>query len=223
MDALVIDSFKVVTTYRAGAWQRVLEDFNLTSRYPNLVHDIRYGSPIGNPPHLFKTFIPNNNMPSAIDHSDVIDKYISDEIVAGSVTGGLSIEDAHTFFGGHFRTAPMGVVEQNNKFRTAHNLSALDSDGYSTNSFLDPKYTRIAWHGAATMADKVSLFPFWKSYMLLFLLSDHLCSFLILEDLWSSSCLRTLFYLILLRSCVILVFEESSFPFMFEGFCYSPV
>ncbi|KAJ7576593.1 hypothetical protein C8J56DRAFT_729117, partial [Mycena floridula] len=85
------------------------------------------------------------NMPSADKHSHIINNYISEQIIAGRMAGGYSIEDALIFFNGHFRTAPMGVVEQNNKFRIVHNMSAIDSEGDSTNSWLDATDEPVGW------------------------------------------------------------------------------
>ncbi len=81
-DALVIESFAVITPYKADTWFQTLQRFNLLQKYPNLVHDILHGSPIGNPPLLHSTFIPKN-MPSAIANPQVIDDYLSEEIAAG--------------------------------------------------------------------------------------------------------------------------------------------
>ena len=59
-------SYNVVTTYRPGAWQQALQpDAGITHLYPNLVHDIIHGSPIGNPPldPILFTFITCSNLP----------------------------------------------------------------------------------------------------------------------------------------------------------------
>ncbi|KAK0467799.1 uncharacterized protein EV420DRAFT_1324569 [Desarmillaria tabescens] len=87
---------------------------------------------------------------------DIIDKYITDEIDAGRMYGGLSIEDAEIFFGGHFRTAPMAVIDEETKFRIVHNLSAKDKSGNSTNSWLDAQEKPTKWYTAAIFADAVS-------------------------------------------------------------------
>jgi len=52
--------YKVVTPYISTVWSRALVNVNLTDSYPNLVHDLSFGSPIGNPPPIDFTFIPNN-------------------------------------------------------------------------------------------------------------------------------------------------------------------
>ncbi len=155
-DALVIESFAVVTPCKASAWLDTLKRCNLLQKYPNIVHDITHGAPIGNPPLLTSTFIPKN-MPSASKHANIIDEYLAEEIEAGRMSASLTIEQARTFFGGHFRTAPMGVVEQDGKFRVIHNHSALDSEGVSTNSWLDASENPTKFYTAAQFADAVSL------------------------------------------------------------------
>ena len=48
------------TPYVVSAWKDALNSANLTDLFPNLIHDITYGSPIGNLPPLNTMFIPKN-------------------------------------------------------------------------------------------------------------------------------------------------------------------
>lgn len=153
---LAIEGEKVVTPYRAEAWRITLERCGLQQKYPNLVHDLIYGSPIGFPPPLLSNSIPHNSS-SASDHADIVDKYIADEIDAGRMFGGLSVEDAEVFFRGHFRTAPMAVIDEGTKYRVVHNLSAKDKNGNSTNSWLNVQEKPTKWYTAAMFADAVSV------------------------------------------------------------------
>ncbi|KAK0438526.1 uncharacterized protein EV420DRAFT_1221339, partial [Desarmillaria tabescens] len=93
------------------------------------------------------TFLPPN-MPSAEANPEIIENYLQDEIAAGQMGEGLSVEKAHVFFGGHFCTAPMGVVFDQQKPRIIHNLSAQDPEGSSTNSWLDAKDWPTCWYTA---------------------------------------------------------------------------
>jgi hypothetical protein len=159
-NALATDQMRVVTTYIPGAWTRALEECGLSQKYPFLVHDISFGSPIGNPPPLTYTFIPEN-MPSALEHPLVIEAFLDEERAAGRVSGPYTIEEAFVFFGGHFRTAPMGLVEKepgSSKWRMIRNLSAEDCFGTSTNGWLDAADDPITWYTCAAMADIVSVF-----------------------------------------------------------------
>lgn len=138
---------------RDGIWHYLLEC------YPNITHDLIYGSPIGNPPPLTYTFTPPN-MPSATEHSDMVDTHFLDELKAGRMSGPYTIEQAHTLFHGHFHTAPIGYIERPpgcGKWRMIQNLSACDHLGISTNDWLDVKDHPIKWHTCTIFANLVSL------------------------------------------------------------------
>ena len=96
-------------------------------------------------------------MPSALNNPEIIEKYLADEIAAGRMGEGLTVEEAHVFFGGHFCTAPMGVVFDQEKPRVIHNLSACDSEGSLMNSWLDAKDWPTKWYMAAMFEDAVSI------------------------------------------------------------------
>ncbi|KAK0440390.1 uncharacterized protein EV420DRAFT_1581758 [Desarmillaria tabescens] len=113
--------------------------YNLLDKYPNLVFDIAYSSPI------------------AEANPEIIENYLQDEIAAGRMGEGLSVEKAHVFFGGHFRTAPMGVVFDQQKPWIIHNLSAQDPEGSSTNSWLNAKDWLTRWYTASMYEEAVSV------------------------------------------------------------------
>ncbi|SJL16689.1 uncharacterized protein ARMOST_20218 [Armillaria ostoyae] len=154
--ALETEGKRVVTPYHADAWQQTLKKCGLQETYPNLVHDILYGAPIGFPPPLMQNFIPRNSS-SAMENEAVIDQYLQEEIAAGRMYGGLSIEDAEIFFGGHFRTAPLAVIDEGSKFHVVHNLSAKDGNGDSTNLWLNAKDNPTKWYTASMFADAQKL------------------------------------------------------------------
>jgi len=68
--------------YNPTSWHDALSNCDLSSYFPNLVHDITYGSPIGNPPALTSSFIPGN-LPSADLHPEIIDQELSVEVKSG--------------------------------------------------------------------------------------------------------------------------------------------
>ncbi|PBK86375.1 hypothetical protein ARMGADRAFT_1086553 [Armillaria gallica] len=92
-------------------------------------------------------------MPSTLENPDIIEKYLADEIAAGCMGRGLTIDEAHVFFGGHFRTVLIGVVFDQAKPHVIHNLSACDFDGSSTNSWLDAKDLPTKWYTATMFED----------------------------------------------------------------------
>jgi len=149
--------YKVVTPYISTAWSRALVDANLTDSYPNLVHDLSFGSPIGNPPLINFTFIPDN-LPSAKIQPDYITNLINEEVAAGRMDGPFSIRQAHTIYGGHFRTCPLGLVEKpgSTDLRMICHFSKEDQFGHSMNSWVDSDDFPTHWFTAAETANFVS-------------------------------------------------------------------
>src|SRR5882672_7662252 len=149
--------YKVITPYVPEAWRQALLDVDLTQNYPNLVHDLEFGSPIGNPPLIDFTFTPKN-LPSAEIMPDYITNLISGEVSAGHMDGPFSVEEAHLIYGGHFRTCPLGLVEKPGSvdLRMIRHFSKEDQFGRSTNSWLDSDDFPTHWFTVAETADFVS-------------------------------------------------------------------
>ena len=108
--ACAIDLGKVlyilVTPYFATAWKDALDSVNLSQSFPNLIHNITHGLPIGNSLPLLCTFIPDN-LSSANILPDIIQDKLQEEIAAGRMSGPFSIKAAHIIFDSHFRTSPI--------------------------------------------------------------------------------------------------------------------
>jgi len=73
------------TPYNPSVWLEVLTNSNLLSSFPNLVHNITYGSPIGNPPPFSKYFFLPPNLPSTIIHPELIDQELLTEVTVWSI------------------------------------------------------------------------------------------------------------------------------------------
>ena len=56
--SLLLVLYKAITPYKPDGWRWALSSAGLTHKFPNLVHDITYGAPIGNPPPLTHTSFP---------------------------------------------------------------------------------------------------------------------------------------------------------------------
>ena len=159
------------TPYIAEGFKTLLHQTGLTSRYPNIVLDITQGSPIGNPTAPTETFIPKN-MKTAHDMPHIIDEHIQEEISAGRMSGPFTVEEAHTIFGGHFRTTPLGLVQKepgSAKWRLVRNASKKDSCGVSVNSMLNSDDFPTRWGSAWMVAQYVSILSFlldcvWRTY-----------------------------------------------------------
>ena len=73
--------YKVHSPYVPEAWRLALNCTGLTQSFLNLVHDLTYGSPIGNPPPLGYTFIPPN-LKSADLNPVYMESIIQEELLA---------------------------------------------------------------------------------------------------------------------------------------------
>jgi hypothetical protein len=99
-------------------------------------------------------------MPSANLHLKIIDDFLLEEKEAGRMSGPFTVEEASFIFQGHFRTAPLGLVEKNPgsaNYRMIRNFSALDDSCTSTNDWLDAHKILIMWHTCYQFADCVSI------------------------------------------------------------------
>ena len=150
-----------MTPYIPGAWKQALADAYLTSAFPNLVHDITYGSLIGNPPPLLHTFIPKN-LASATLLPDIIENELLNETSSGRMSRPFSVEEAHVIFNGHFRTSPVGLVEKvpgDGNWRIIRHLSKTDHLGFSPNDALDSHDFPTLFFSAAHVAELVRVCP----------------------------------------------------------------
>src|SRR5882724_11131757 len=73
--------YKVITLYISSAWSQALTNANLKNSYPNLIHGLSFGSPIGNLPPINYTFIPDN-LPLANIRPEYITNLINEEVAA---------------------------------------------------------------------------------------------------------------------------------------------
>ena len=99
------------TPYSVDGWTAALLQCNILEDFLNLAHDIKLGSPIGNPPPLTSTFLPRN-LPSATLYPELIDKEILEETLTGQMSGPFTVADAHVILNGHFRMSPVGLIEK---------------------------------------------------------------------------------------------------------------
>jgi len=98
----------------------MLCDTNTSHLFPLLVNDISYGSLIGNPPPLRPTFI-LVNLSSALKLPHNIDDEIISELAAKRMSGPFTVTQVKYIFKGHFRTSPLGLIEEDpgsGKWRT---------------------------------------------------------------------------------------------------------
>ena len=155
------------TPYKPAAWLAALSSSNLLSSFPNLVHDLTYGSPIGNPPPLSKSFL-LPNLSSANIHPSLIYQELLMEVAAGRMSGPFTITQATIIFDGPFQSSPVGLVEKipgNGSWHMIHYLSKHNVDGKSTNSWVGQVSYYLFCHlmGVPFVSFLVSLSCFWIS------------------------------------------------------------
>jgi hypothetical protein len=158
---------RIVTPYKADAFESFLDKFNLTSRYPDLVYNMRNGFPIGDMPPLTRTYTPPNHK-SALDNPQVIRDYLADEVALSRMSGPFTAAQVEYELGGFFVSCPMGLVEkagEPGKYRIIRDLSYHNKeDGYSVNEHLNADDFPTEWGTAAQVAEIVSTFtPFQQA------------------------------------------------------------
>src|SRR5882724_13612676 len=99
------------TPYVPSAWLDALSSSNLLTSFPNLVHNITYSSPFGNPHALSKCFSPPN-LSSVNTLPCIIDQELLDKVSAWHMSGPFTLEKASIIFGTPFHSSPMGLVEK---------------------------------------------------------------------------------------------------------------
>ena len=98
------------TPYKLAAWLHTLLEAGILVSFPNVIHDISYGSPIGNL-SLSSTFLPHN-LASAMLHPEIIDLELNAEVSSNCMSGPFSISQASSIFGGFFHSSPVCLVEK---------------------------------------------------------------------------------------------------------------
>ena len=109
----------------ATNWKSALDLCNISAQFPDLVNNLMYGSPIGNPPPLLKTFLPHS-LPLADLLPHIIDTEIMNKVTVKQMSGPFTVDKAHAIFGGNFCMSPVGLIEKvlgNGKWHMIHHLS----------------------------------------------------------------------------------------------------
>jgi hypothetical protein len=164
---ILSDYNAIITPYSANAFEDALKTFNLTTQYPNLVHHLRHGFPMGEfAPITDTTIFPND--PSVETYRLQVDKYLTDEKVAGHMIGPFTQPEMERVCGGPFWCCPMTVVytpgdpdaspPKAEKFRPCTNASKKKKGGISVNDQIDSDDFPTRWGSAAQMGEYVSRF-----------------------------------------------------------------
>jgi hypothetical protein len=106
---ILSDYNTIITPYSANAFETALKTLHLTSQYPNLVHHLRHGFPMGNFEPIRETTIFRND--SAVEtYRTQVDSYLAEEKAAGHMIGPFTQPEMERVCGGPFWCCPMMVV-----------------------------------------------------------------------------------------------------------------
>jgi hypothetical protein len=128
--------FPVVTPLCWQKWETALIEAGALNEFSDVPVGIRDGFGLGYSEPLTSSYIPPNHS-SATNNSDVVRAYITKEIAAGHYSSGFETAKLNSHF--HFHTSPLGVVEQENKFRVISDFSFPQNNAniHSINSKID--------------------------------------------------------------------------------------
>lgn len=165
--ALTEDVFPIVTKLKADAWEIALRDAGLLDEFIDIPLGLRDGFLCGLENFsLACTFIPPNHFTSAEDEDFVAMKY-AEEIELGRISRGYDPDFLFSLIG-HFRTAPLAVIDQGggkrrvivnhsyprnkqhcinleNLTQEAHEGFLVDPTRTSINTVIDSKRFQCAW------------------------------------------------------------------------------
>ena len=155
---------RILHPYDADAFNHFIYKHGLSPFYSLLVMNLRNGFPLGEMPPITDTVIFKNH-PSAILHSDAVDKYLIDELNAGRMSGPFSQQHIERILRGPFFCSPLLVSIQTqqpgmpDKLRVCRHLSKGDKNTPSMNSHIHKEDFPTRFDTALKVADIVRHFP----------------------------------------------------------------
>jgi hypothetical protein len=132
--ALRENLYPIVTKLKADALELALMDAGIHEKYKDILIGLREGFPCGLEKFsLARTFIPPNHYTSIEDEEFIITKY-AQEIELGRISHGYEPDKLFSLIG-HFRTAPLAVIDQGSGKRRV-----IVNHSYPKNArYIDPK------------------------------------------------------------------------------------
>lgn len=181
---------RIIHPYDTDAFEFFLTKHDLKIPYSLLVANLRNGFPLGEMPPLLDTVIFKNH-PSALEHPEVVEKYLTEETDAGRMSGPFSNQHVAKTLRGHFFSSPLLVSVQiqspgtADKLRVCRHLSKGDKANPSANSYVNKEDFPTRFDTASKVADIVSSSTIsgWHPPLLLFTLWDPLLVILFLPYL----------------------------------------
>lgn len=151
---------RIITPYRADAFERRLRGLNLLEKHAGLLGHLRDGFPVGDFPPLRKTYTPSNYATRA-EHLDLIQEYIDGEVSLGRMDGPYNKDTVKSMLESDFITSPSFVINDPKSWspeqlRPVQDYSHGNEDGFSVNGSVVFDEFCTEWHGVASMAQTVS-------------------------------------------------------------------
>ena len=151
---------RIIHPYDSDAFDHFISKHDLTPFYSLLVTNLRNGFPLGVMPPLIDTVIFKNH-PSTFQHSDVVDKYLTDELNAGRMSGPFSFLHVEKVLRGAVLCSPLLISVQiqqpgmPDKLRVCRHLSKGDKSTPSVNSHIHKEDFPTRFDTASKVADIV--------------------------------------------------------------------
>ena len=102
--------YPIVTKLKADAWELALKDAGILEQFNDIPVGLRQGFSCGLEEFsLARTSVPHNHYTSQEDEDFVVSKY-AEEIALGRISQGYDPDVLFSLIG-HFRTAPLAVVD----------------------------------------------------------------------------------------------------------------
>ena len=161
---------RIIHPYDINAFEHFLSKHYLTHSYSLLVPNLKNGFPLGVMPPLTDTVIFKNH-PSTLLHSDIVDKYLTDELLAGRMSGPFQLQYVENTLHGPIFCSPLLVSVQTqqpgmpDKLRVCRHLSKGDKNTPSMNSHIQKEDFPTRFDTASRVADIVGSSPFgWRRF-----------------------------------------------------------
>jgi hypothetical protein len=154
----------IIHPYITDAFHHFILKHDLYQFYSLLLTNLRYGFPLGEMPPITRTVIFKNH-PSTTLFSDAIDKYLTEELNAGRMSGPFSASHVETILRGPFFCSPLLVSVQTqqpgtpDKLRVCRHLSKGDKNTPSMNSHINKEDFPTRFDTASKVADIVRFLP----------------------------------------------------------------
>jgi hypothetical protein len=160
-NALELKRLNAGAPYIPAAWRKHLQAARISSKFPDLPHDLQFGFDAGIPT-IIKTFTPPNR-PSITQHSAEFERITQIEFEKDRYIGPVSKSEVESLLG-PFQTSPLHLIPKPHKpeqLRLIQNLSFPHSPSEipSINSAIDSDHFPCTWGSFSVISLLLSRLP----------------------------------------------------------------